>query len=130
MNRICIAVVVIGMWIVGLADLSSACETVVSCENVKIIYVGKGRRILAGGVEEMIYVASVMLVEKKSKLKEVRLNCPDKTIVVRIGSSDFELPKRAISTGGDWFSIECSTPEEALDAAMKMCPDKVKNYLP
>ncbi len=74
-------------------------------------------------------MASVMLIEKMSKLKEVRLNCPDETIVVRIGPSEFELPKNAISTGGDWFSVEYSTPGEALDAAMSMCPDKVKSYL-
>ena len=129
MNRICIAVIVICMWMVGFVDLSSACETVVLCENVEIIYVGKGRRHLADGVEETIYVTSVMLIEKMNELKEVWLNCPYETVIVRIGPSGFELPKHAISTGGDWFSVEFLTPDKALGAAMDMCPEKVKSYL-
>lgn len=129
MNRVSIAVIVICMWMVGSVDLSSACETAVLCENVEIIYVGKGRRHLAGGVEETVYVTSVMLIEKMNELKEVRLNCTYETVIVGIGPSDFELPKHAISTGGDWFSVEFLTPDKALGAAMKMCPDKVKSYL-
>ena len=131
MNKSGVIALALCMWLVGFVGPSVACEVDVPCENVKVIYVGKGRRILAGGVEKTIYVASVMLVEKMSELKKVRLNCPSETVIVRIGPGDFELPKHAISTGGDWFSsVEYSTPDEALGAAMKMCPDKVKSYLP
>lgn len=129
MNRVCVAVIVVCVLVAGFVGLSSACETVVSCEDVKIIYVGKGRRILAGGAEETIYVTSVMLIEKMNELKEVRLSCPYETVIVRIGPSGFELPKHAISTGGDWFSVEFLTPDKALGAAMDMCPEKVKSYL-
>jgi hypothetical protein len=129
MSKLGVVAIALCVWLVGLVGLAAACEVNVPCESVKIIYVGKGRRHLSVGNVEIIYVASVMLIEKMSKLKEVRLNCPDETIVVRIGPSEFELPKNAISTGGDWFSVEYSTPGEALDAAMSMCPDKVKSYL-
>lgn len=62
-------------------------------------------------------------------LKEVHANCPHKSIVIRMGNTTWDLPKAAVSTGGNAFWVERSTSKEALNAAMSMCPDKVKSYL-
>ena len=64
--------------------------------------------------------------EKMDKLREVHLRCPSQNVSVPIGSSHFKLPKVAISTGGDWLSVDYATP----NAALRMCTDKVKSFLP
>ena len=129
MNRFGFVTGLICAWLIGHAGLSAACEATVSCESVEVIHVSEGRRHLAGGLVETIYGASVMIDVSTSNLKEVRANCPHQTIVIRIGTTVFELPPNAVSTGGNCFWVDYSTPKEVLDAAMKMCPDKVKSYL-
>jgi hypothetical protein len=110
--------------------VSSACEAYLSCDSIQEIHVGKGMQHLADGKVKIFYCADVTVDTATSNLKEVFANCPHDTIVIRIGDNAFELPKAAISTGGNWFGVDCPTPQEALDAAMKMCPDKVKSHLP
>lgn len=117
------------VWLSACAGISFACEVVLSCDSVQQIYVGKGRRHLAGGKTEIFYAADVILDTATSNLKEVYADCPGDTIVIRIGNGVFALPKNAISPAGNWFGIDLSTPQEALDAAMSMCPDKVKSSL-
>ncbi|WP_207265067.1 hypothetical protein [Desulfovibrio sp. Huiquan2017] len=130
MSKPGVVAVALCVWLVVLVGSSAAFEVDVPCESVKIIYVGKGRRHLSDGKVEAIYGASVMLEKPNSNLIEARLNCPHGNVLVRVGASSFELPKDAVSTGGDWFSVDYSNPEEALDAAMRMCPEKVKSFLP
>lgn len=106
------------------------CEAHLSCEEVQAIHVGKGRQHLAGGVTKIFYEAFVLVNTAKSSLKEVYATCPNDTITIRVGDNVMPLPKAAVSSGGDWFGIDRPTPQEALDAARGMCPDKVISHLP
>ena len=115
--------------IVFFAGHAVAYDVCLSCESVQQIYVGKGRRHLAGGKTEIFYAADVILNTATSNLEEAYAECPGDTIVIRLGNGVFELPKDAISPAGNWFGIDRATPQEALDAAMSMCPDKVESDL-
>ena len=77
----------------------------------------------------MFYGASVHVNAGKARLKKAYAECVDGTIQIRIGDQMFDILKADVSTGGNWFGIVRSTPQEALDAAMSICPDKVKSYL-
>lgn len=107
-----------------------ACDLYLSCEDIESIVVSKGRDFLAGGEEKMVFVACVDLDVTKTSLKEFVANCHDASITVRTGDAVIFIPKDEFSSGGEWFCVVHSVPEEALDTAMKMCPDKVKSYLP
>jgi hypothetical protein len=81
-------------------------------------------------VTRIFYEACGLVDTTKSDLKEVYAACPNDTITIRIGGNAIRLPRSAVSSSGDWFGVDRSTPEEALDAAMGMCPDKVISHLP
>ncbi|MEF2230065.1 MAG: hypothetical protein V3571_03985 [Pseudodesulfovibrio sp.] len=115
--------------VVFLACRSVACETSLSCDGVQQIYVGKGRRHLAGGQTESVYAVGVLVDAAAGDLKKAYADCPGDIIVIRVGDGVFTLPKSAVSPAGNWFGLDRRTPEEALDAAMSICPDKVKSYL-
>lgn len=130
MSKMLLMAAMILMWLLTPAKVTWACEANVPCESVVAIDVGKGRRHLPGGKTETLYVASVVVDATKSDLKEVLADCPRDTILIHIEAIALELPKVAISTGGDWFAIERATPTEALDAAMSLCPEKVTSHIP
>lgn len=107
-----------------------ACDLYLSCEDVESIIVSKGRYFLAGGKEKKVFVACVDLDVTKTSLKEFVANCHDDSITVRTGDAVIVIPREEFPSGGESFCVVHSTPAEALDTAMKMCPDKVTSYLP
>ena len=111
------------------AGIASAREVVLSCDDIEQIYVSKGTSYLTGGKTEIFYGASVHVNAGKARLKKAYAECVDGTIQIRIGDQMFDILKADVSTGGNWFGIVRATPQEALDAAMSMCPDKVKSDL-
>ncbi|WP_285907823.1 hypothetical protein, partial [Pseudodesulfovibrio pelocollis] len=62
-------------------------------------------------------------------LKEIIEDCPDQMISIVGHNFTTRVPRIDISTDGSWFSIIRSTPEEALEEGMNLCPGKVKSYL-
>lgn len=110
--------------------VSSACEITLPCEKIQEIAVVKGTDHLAGGVEKTVYVTCVYLGVTQRELKEVVADCPKEVIIIWTGKSSVEVPVVDISTDGSWFSVIRSTPDDALAAAMSICSDKVKSYLP
>jgi hypothetical protein len=88
-----------------------------------------GRDHLKNDEIRSFYSILVLVDAAKSDLKEVYANCLQDTIVVRVGSGTFEILKIDTTPAGNWFGIERPTSTEALDAAMGMCPDKVKSHL-
>ena len=107
-----------------------ACEVYLSCEDVQAIHVGKGRRHIADGQIEVIYGATVLLEPETKSLKEAFASCPDDMIRIHLGDALLVVPKVATTPSGDWFGVDRPTPEQAVDAAMGLCPDKVIVHLP
>ena len=112
------------------AGRAVACDVHLSCDDILVVHVSEGTEHLSGGKTRTHYVACVDIDPAKKDLKEAYADCPDDVITIWIGGSSFEVPKVETTPRGDWFCIVCSTSEEALGVAMKMCPDKVKSYLP
>ena len=110
-------------------DKSIACEVDVPCESVREIVVLQGTKHLPEGVEEVVYVACVYLEAIHTRLKEVLEDCPDPMLSIVGHKFKTRVPRIAISTDGSWFSIIRSTPEEALEEGMNLCPGKVRAYL-
>ena len=107
-----------------------ACDLYLSCDDIEGIVVSKGRDFLAGGKEKKVFVVCVDLDVTKTSLKEYVANCHDDSITVRTGDAVVVIAREEFPSGGEWFCVVHSVPEEALDTAIKMCPDKVKSYLP
>lgn len=98
------------------AGFSQACEAEVACDCVQAIHVGKGREHLKNGEAETFYSVAVIMDADKSGLKEVFASCLHDTILVRIGTISFELPKSAISPAGNWIGAGRSTDKRRADA--------------
>lgn len=111
------------------AGSSFACEAYVPCESVQAIHVGTGQKHRANKPVETLYDVLVLADADQSGLKNVHASCPGEVLAIHIGGSIFEVEKGAVGSAGDWFAIEPDTPQEALDAAMSMCPGKVRNHL-
>lgn len=107
-----------------------ACDLCLSCEDVEGIAVSEGTEHLSGGKEKTVFVACIDVDATKTHLKELITNCVHDSITVRRGETVIVVPKEEFPPGGHWFCVVRSTPEEALDAAMNLCPEKVKSYLP
>jgi hypothetical protein len=129
MNRAFLILAFVFVCLAPSMGSSLACEVDIFCENVQAIHVGTGREHLKNGEIRSFYSIMVLVDEAKSGLKEVYANCLQDTIVIRVGGSAFEVLKIATTPAGDWFGIERPISTEALDAAMGMCPDKVKSHL-
>ena len=112
-----------------LAIDAVAGEVVLHCDDIEQIYVSRGTAYLAEGKSETFYGANVIMHSGMARLKEAHSNCTTGSIRIRIGDKTFTLPKADVSSGGNCFGIIRATPGEALDAAMSICPDKVKSYL-
>ena len=130
MNRHSIHCLLLALALLCQAEKAFACEVILPCSAIETIHVSIGRQHLAGGETKVIYVADVDVLPQVGNLKAVYAECSKEDIVIHAGGSVLKLPKAAISPAGNWFGIDASTPEEALDAAMNICPDKVKSYLP
>ncbi|MEF2230064.1 MAG: hypothetical protein V3571_03980 [Pseudodesulfovibrio sp.] len=130
MNKTNLAVVflmTVGLMVFAAAAVAS--EVVLHCDDIEQIYVSKGTAYLAEGKSETFYGANVILHSGMLPLKEAYSNCTTGSIWIRIGDKTFTLSMADVSSGGNCFGIIRATPEEALDAAMSICPDKVKSYL-
>ncbi|WP_156816827.1 hypothetical protein [Desulfovibrio oxyclinae] len=113
----------------AFAAQTVACDLCLSCGDVERIVVSEGTKHLSGGKEKKVFVACIDVDATKIHLKELITNCVHDSITVRRGETVFVVPKEEFP-GGHWFCVVHSTPEEALDAAMSLCPEKVKSYLP
>lgn len=129
MNRIFLILILVFVCLLASAGSPLACEVDISCENVQAIHVGMGREHLKKGEIMSFYSILVLVDAAKSDLSEVYANCLQDTIVIRVDSGNFEILKNDTTPAGNWFGIERPTSAEALDAAMSMCPDKVKSHL-
>lgn len=129
MTRKSLAVVLAAAVLLFCYDKSIACEVDVPCESVREIVVLQGTKHVSGGVEEVVYVACVYLEALHTRLKEIIEDCPDQMISIVGHNFTTRVPRIDISTDGSWFSIIRSTPEEALEEGMNLCPGKVKSYL-
>ncbi|QJB57021.1 hypothetical protein [Pseudodesulfovibrio sp. zrk46] len=117
------------LFVFACAVETFACDLYLPCESVEGIVVSKGTEHLSGGEKKMVFVACVDVDAAKTNLKELVAGCNHDSIVVKTGSTSITVPKSEFP-GGHWFSIVRFEPQEALDAAMSLCPDKVKSYLP
>ena len=114
----------------AFAAQTLACDLCLSCGDVEGIVVSEGTKHLSGGKEKTVFVACIDVDATKTHVKELLRNCVHDSITVRRGETAIIVPKEDFPPGGHWFCIVRSTPVEALDAAMSLCPEKVKSYLP
>lgn len=118
------------LYLLMSAAAASACDLYLPCESVEAIYVSKGTEHLGGGKEKLVYVACVDVDAAKLNLEEAVAGCDHESVVVINGKTSISVPKENGFGGANSFCIIRLKPQEALDAAMSLCPGKVKSCLP